>query len=252
MKKDENQNLNAGEKKEIKQDVQDAIGKALKKSSTNIDKTLINGTNKTLNQKEIDKIITNNPKKTSKTPIIITTILIIIIAIIGFCMYYTNNPKTMFTNAIHYYSDKILNKYIALQDEDNLNNLNKEEKEIIKDSLTQAISKGISSEKITSSKTQINEEEKITKTQKVSLIIDSNNVDKILTSITNNLKADKTFKTTLQQYENKNETQIESEINQVSQEIKKEVKNSKNITINIYKSLTTNEFVKYEVIKYIK
>ncbi len=99
-KNKKDQNLNAGEQQEIKEDVKDAIGKALKNKKTSIDKTLNEGTSNTLDQQEIDKIIKKQNNQTDKRPIIVTIILTILIALIGIFMYYSNNPKTIFIKTI--------------------------------------------------------------------------------------------------------------------------------------------------------
>lgn len=91
-------NLNADEKKEIKEDVKDAIGKAFSQK-TSIDKTLKEGTTHTLNQDEVDKII-NKKQNTDRRPIIITIILIVLITLAGLYMYFSNNPTTIFIKAI--------------------------------------------------------------------------------------------------------------------------------------------------------
>ncbi len=96
----QSQNLNAGEQLEIKEDVKDAIGKALKHKKTSIDKTLSQGTSNTLDQKEIDKIIKSQNNKTDKRPIIVTIVLTLLIALTGIFMYYSNNPKTIFIKVI--------------------------------------------------------------------------------------------------------------------------------------------------------
>ena len=62
----------------------------------------------TLNQDEADKIVSNgigtvpidNAKKKSKKPLIITIFLIVLIALIALYMFFANNPKTIFVQAI--------------------------------------------------------------------------------------------------------------------------------------------------------
>lgn len=100
MSKKENHNLNDEEKKEIKNDVKDAIGKAFSNPKTSIDQILKDGPKETLNQEEIDKIVNKKNKNTDKKPIILTIILIVLIAIAGVFMYLSNNPKTIFIKTV--------------------------------------------------------------------------------------------------------------------------------------------------------
>ncbi len=104
MKKKEE--LNKDEKIEIKADVKDALGKAKKASIDKINET---GPDDVLNQNEIDKLMDKKNKskeKDSIKPVIITIVLIVLIALSGLYIYFSNNPKTIFVKAI----DKTFNK----------------------------------------------------------------------------------------------------------------------------------------------
>ena len=81
-------NLNNKERKEIKEDVKDALGKA--KSSIDITKEKVSSF---LNQKEIDNMI----KRQNRKPVAITIIITIIIMASFLYLYFSNNPKIIFT-----------------------------------------------------------------------------------------------------------------------------------------------------------
>lgn len=97
----ENKELKTNEKLEIKGDVKDALNKALDKNHlTDIDQI-----GDTLNQSEVDKMLKKDSKTKkeidSKKPLIITIILLVLITISGLFIYFSNNPKTIFKNAIN-------------------------------------------------------------------------------------------------------------------------------------------------------
>jgi len=326
-KKEVKQNLNADEKNEIKNDVKDAFGKAISKRPTSIDQTLNDGTEVTLNQDEIDKIVNKTKNKnTDIKPIIITIVLIILITISGLYIYFSNNPKTIFIKAIdktfnmvekkinpkeaktkgnmdidyslkssnqilenlnmkinyqldtkqnisnidfkinnnqnevltakiysekdktYLYSEKILNKFIELE---NKSVVTKKQTSIILHSLNKAITKSIANEKFLGSKKQIDINGKRTKTYKSTLIIDKNNKEIILDSITEKLKQDKKFINTLEQITDKNNKEIITSITTSMTKIKENLIQGDTISINIYTKGAGQEFVKMEINKTI-
>lgn len=100
MSKKDGQNLNENEKNEIKNDVKDAFKKAFSKPTNSIKEILNSGPRETLNQEEVDKIVNKNNKHSDKKPLILTLVLIVLIAIAGVYVYFSNNPKTIFIRAI--------------------------------------------------------------------------------------------------------------------------------------------------------
>lgn len=323
-KKQNNQNLNPGEKKEIKEDVKDAIGKALEKPHTSIDKTLLQGTKETLNQDEVDKIVNKNKKTTTdKKLALITIFLIIVIALAGIFMYFANNPKTIFIKAIdktfnalekmavkeektqgtikinynqqtndkkqvalnnldikldyksdtkqglldsninikykkepllnakiykqdnktYLYSEDILNKYIEM----NNNPISNKDISIIIKSLKKATIKSLEIEKITGSKRKVQIGEETIKTYKSSLVLNKDNIDTILNTINDTLKEDKQFINTLTKINKKTKEETKNELTQQINKIKENLKQSDNITINIYTKGAGWQFVKLEI-----
>jgi len=327
MSKKNSPNLNDNEKNEIKNDVKDAFGKALSKRPTSIEQTINDGTEETLNQQEVDKIIkkTKNKKHTNDIkPIIITIILIVLITISGLYIYFSNNPKTIFIKTIdksfniiekniypkeqktkgninidyntksgnqtldsvnmkiayqldtkekisnidltmndnkeqllnakiysekdktYLYSESILNNFIELE---NKTILTKKQTNTILHSLNKAITKSIENEKFEGSQKQIDINGKITKTYKSTLIIDKNNKNEILKSITENLKQDKKFINTLEKITNKTQQEISTSIENSVSTIKESLMQADTMSINIYTKGAGQEFVKLEINK---
>lgn len=300
----ENKELKTDEKLEIKGDVQDALNKALDKNHlTDIDQI-----GDTLNQNEVDKILKNeNVKKEidSKKPLIITIILLVLIAISGLFIYFSNNPKTIFKNAINkafntlehkLSNDKIktdikitnnvngeenqinityetdpknkiydlsIGENIELYSEkdklflenssnqfieiDNIKMPNNQQLKTILTEIKNSIIKGIDGEKFYGSNMQVEINGKLKKLYRSSLTINEKNIDNIANKVEESLKNSDKFVNTIAEINNKSESEIKKDIINYMMSLKSQIKESKEITINLYTNGPLSEFVKLEI-----
>lgn len=301
----ENKELKINEKLEIKGDVKDALNKALDKNHlTDIDQI-----GDTLNQSEVDKMLKKDSKTKkeidSKKPLIITIVLLVLITISGLFIYFSNNPKTIFKNAINkafntlehkLSNDKIKNdikitnnvngeesqiniiyetdpkneiydlsigENIELYSEkdklylenssnqfieiDNVKMPDNQQLKTILNEIKNSIIKGIDGEKFYGSNMQVEINGKLKKIYRSSLTIDEKNINNIVNKIEESLKNSDKFVNTIAEINNKSKDEIKKDIVNYMMSLKSQIKEAKEISINLYTNGPLSEFVKLEI-----
>ena len=137
-----------------------------------------------------------------------------------------------------------LNKYIEI---DNVKIPNAKQSKIILNEIKLAIIKGIDGEKFYGSNMQVELNGKLKKLYKSTLTINKNNVTDIINKIEQSLKNNNKFINTIAEINNKSEDKIKKDIINYMMEVKTKLKESEEITINLYTNGPLSEFVKLEI-----
>lgn len=247
MAKQKKEILNEKEKKEIISDVKKAFNKAQNKIKDN-----------------------NNP---SKTTILLTVLIVLIISIFGIFWFINNNPKIIFLKSVdnifnniksagvieitnennniysfvpngqkNYIKEKgIEPKYIEFAKSIDYTTDSNDVKNIL-EGKKEAIKKSIEGQKILKTK----ENHKVIKT---TLELDSENVKTILDKIETNLNQNQNFIQSCSNLYNIKEDSVKSGTTKYIQYFKTQYQDADKVIINIYTKEKNKEFIKLEIIK---
>ena len=187
-------------------------------------------------------------KKHKRNVIIISLIIVIIIAVIGVSVYILNNPRLIFKASVNNMFNIVEENMQDVSDinittNDNINNLSLNEKNVnslIKEIKT-AFLDAVSSEKISGNKMTIKVNGNDIDTNRVSLVINENNINDVSDKFINNLENNDEFLTAYSSISGSSKNEIIQNLNKATSNY------LSSLTISIYTTGITRDFVKLEV-----
>ncbi len=203
-------------------------------------------------------LMRQNKKQRIKV-VIISLLIVILIAAIGITFYVLNNPRLIFNTAINNMTSVLESNIENVSDsninfsgsvDDNINNfisnfnnftLNEENIKPIISGVKDAFLQAASGEKITGSDMVIKVNGQDVETNRVSLAIDDDNITDFTNKFINSLKNDNEFLTAYSNMTGISKKNIQEKLDELKQS------NIAPLTISIYTSGITREFVKLEI-----
>ncbi len=225
----------------------------------NLSDEIVNNLEDAIEESTNSALIRQN-KKHKRKVVIISLIIVVLIAILGIIFYILNNPRLIFTSAVNNMFNTLEENVRNVRDSNissagtidekynnsisTFNNLSVSEENVtpIIKGVKTAFLEAISSEKIVGNDMTIKVNGRDVETNRVSLVINENNIDDVNDKFITNLKNNEDFLNAYSKISDYTKDEIEEKLNDLSPD-----NYISPLTISIYTTGITREFVKLEI-----